>query len=313
VVNQPTRGIGERTLQQIRDAARGGQVSLWRAAEGILAASALAARAGNAVRGFLELINTLDADTKTLSLPEQVEHVVEASTLKAHFEKDRSEKGQSRVENLEELVSAARAHAGEAVPEEGLSPLDGFLAHAALESGEGQGDAWEDCVQLMTLHSAKGLEFPLVFLSGLEEGLFPSERAMEEPGRLEEERRLAYVGITRAEERLYVSHAESRRLYGRDHFSSPSRFIGEIPAALMQEVRPKVQVTRPVYAAPTAHNPFPDESVGFRIGQSVLHGKFGSGVVLDCEGTGSHARVQVNFEEAGPKWLVLAYANLQAV
>ncbi len=314
VVNQPARGIGDRTLQQLRDAARGGEVSLWRAAEGLIAARGLPGRAAKAVQGFLDLIAALDADSAGLVLHEQVEQVIETSALKAHYEKDRSEKGQSRVENLEELVSAARARSAEAEPEENLSPLDSFLAHAALEAGEGQGDAWEDCVQLMTLHSAKGLEFPLVFLSGMEEGLFPSERAIQEPGRLEEERRLAYVGITRAGRRLYLSHAESRRLYGREHFSPPSRFIGELPPGLLQEIRPRVQITRPVYAAPGARSPFPDDGGGgFSIGQQVQHARFGVGVVLDCEGSGSHARLQVNFEEAGAKWLVLAYANLQAL
>ena len=198
---------------------------------------------------------------------------------------------------------------------EGMSELVAFLSYAALEAGEGQVEAGEDGVQLMTLHSAKGLEFPLVFLAGLEEGLFPSNRSLDESGRLEEERRLAYVGITRARQKLVLTYAEARRLHGQDMYGIPSRFLREIPASLLNEVRPRVQVSRP--ASGFATRPAPGhaslETPGLKLGQTVTHAKFGPGVVTDYEGSGAHARVQVNFANEGSKWLVLAYANLQAV
>jgi DNA helicase-2/ATP-dependent DNA helicase PcrA len=194
-----------------------------------------------------------------------------------------------------------------------MSELDAFLAHAALEAGEGQADAWEDCVQLMTMHSAKGLEYPLVFLSGMEDGLFPHQRSIADPSGLEEERRLAYVGITRAKQTLYVTYAEQRRLHGMDSFAQPSRFLAEIPAELVEEVRPRVKVNRPMQS-PSRRNlsggTSPATEMGVRLGQRVRHGKFGDGVILNCEGQGAHARVEVNFETAGTKWLVLGYANL---
>ncbi|HXK57577.1 MAG TPA: 3'-5' exonuclease, partial [Gammaproteobacteria bacterium] len=193
-------------------------------------------------------------------------------------------------------------------PEE-LDDLPAFLAHAALEAGEAQGDAFEECVQLMTLHSAKGLEFPLVFMAGLEEGLFPHSMSSQEPGRLEEERRLCYVGMTRAMQRLCVSYAESRRLHGSDSYALPSRFLREIPAELIQEVRPGSQLTRPVYRPSPPGVSEPDSA--FRLGQRVVHPKFGDGVVLNAEGEGGNTRIQINFEAAGVKWLVLAYANLE--
>ena len=200
------------------------------------------------------------------------------------------------------MISAARGF--EHNDADGFDALSAFLAHAALEAGEGEADPWEDCVQLMSLHSAKGLEFPLVFLTGLEEGLFPHQRATEEDGRLEEERRLCYVGMTRAREQLVLSHAEVRRLHGQEHYPSPSRFLGEIPSDLIQEIRA---------AGPAARAPAPEPGTtgAMRLGCRVRHETFGEGVVLYCEGQGSHARVQVNFEGVGTKWLVLGYARLQ--
>ncbi len=309
VVNTPTRGIGDRTVQAIREQARAAGSSLWDAARE-LAQGALPARAANAVRGFLKLVDDMAGAVAGLELHEQAQHVIESAGLIAHFEKEKGEKGQQRIENLEELVGAARQfEVEEGLAEEGLGPLDAFLAHAALEAGEGQAEEWEECVQLMTLHSAKGLEFPLVFLCGLEEGLFPHQMSMNEPGRLEEERRLCYVGMTRAREQLYLTYAEARRLYGQEHYSRPSRFIGEIPAELVEEIRIRGSAPQPLYAQAAAADAAP--SHGLRLGQHVVHPKFGDGVVLNYEGAGAQARVQVNFDAVGTKWLMMAYANLE--
>ena len=310
IVNRPTRGIGARTVEIMRSYARANSCSMWRAA-GAVASDELNGRAANATLAFLNLIGTMARDTASLDLQEQVDHVIHASGLIDFFKKDKGEKGETRVENLLELVSAAKSF--EPDPAEEMSPLDEFLSHAALEAGEGQADAWEDCVQLMTMHSAKGLEFPLVFMSGMEDGLFPHQRSIADPNGLEEERRLCYVGITRAKQTLYVTYAEQRRLYGMDNFSQPSRFIAEIPDEHVEEIRPRVQVSRPVrsmkHRSP-AGSTAPGAELGIRLGQRVRHGKFGDGVILNCEGQGAHARVEVNFETAGTKWLVLSYANL---
>jgi DNA helicase II / ATP-dependent DNA helicase PcrA len=308
VVNLPARGIGARTLEALRAYARANATSLWRAS-GALIADGLGARAAQALHGFLALVEALDRDTAGLELHEQVDHVIQASGLVEHHGREKGERGEARVENLEELVSAARGFEPE--PDSEMRLMDEFLAHAALEAGEGQGGAWEDCVQLMTLHSAKGLEFPVVFLAGMEDGLFPHKRSLLDPDGLEEERRLAYVGATRAMRELYLSYAEQRRLHGVDSYGIPSRFIGELPAELLEEIRPAARVSRPV-VAPSGR--FRDEApAGIALGQRVRHGQFGEGVVLNYEGHGSHARVQVNFESAGPKWLVLAYARLEVM
>ena len=308
IVNRPTRGIGARTVEMMRAYARANACSMWRAA-GALASDELAGRAANAVNAFMTLIERLARETRGLPLNDQVDHVIGMSGLIEFYRKEKGEKGETRIENLEELVSAAKGF--EPDPAEEMTPLDEFLAHAALEAGEGQADAWEDCVQLMTMHSAKGLEFPLVFLAGMEDGLFPHQRSATDPQGLEEERRLCYVGITRAMQTLYVTHAEQRRLHGTDSYSMPSRFIREIPAECIEEIRPKVQVSRP---ARVPHRrtgtTSPEADMGIRLGQRVRHGKFGDGVILNCEGQGPHARVEVNFETAGTKWLVLSYANL---
>ena len=312
VVNTPVRGLGDRSLSTVREHAQQYNTSLWRAALTVYDSRLLASRANNALGLFLRLIEQMAQAIQPLPLHEQVEHVIRHTGLTEHFKKEKGERGQARLENLDELVSAARSHNLQAEIPEGLTPLDTFLAHAALEAGEQQGGAWDDCVQLMTLHSAKGLEFPLVFLCGMEEGLFPHQMSMEEPGRLEEERRLCYVGMTRAERQLMISYAESRRLHGTERHTRPSRFISEIPAELLQEIRPRISVSRPVttlgkITAPT-HTPS-----GFRLGQRVKHNTFGEGVILNYEGEGHHARIQINFERAGSKWLVVAYANLQSV
>ncbi|MCW5578180.1 MAG: DNA helicase II [Dokdonella sp.] len=332
-VNTPPRGIGERTLDSLRQRARGADTSLWQAALAELAQGALASRAKNALRGFLDLIERLARDcgggapaddaaavavdeagpeAAALTLAEQIEHAVARSGLREYYEKDSRGSAESRVENIDELPNvAARFERTSEDIEAGLSELAAFLAHAALEAGEGQGEAWQDCVQLMTLHSAKGLEFPHVFLVGLEDGLFPSQKSLDEPGRLEEERRLAYVGITRARDQLVLCHAESRRLHGVESYARPSRFLGEIPPELLREVRPRAQVSRPAFGS--AARVGGDAAVPFRLGQRVEHASFGEGVVLGYEGAGAHTLIEVNFAAAGRKRLVLAYANLSGL
>ena len=312
VVNTPTRGIGDRSVEKIREVAKQKNYSMWEAARTLLDRKELAARATNAIAGFVRLIDSLSEDSAELDLFEQVEHVIHASGLIEHYSKEKSEKAEARVENLEELVTAARGFDYDADSDEytGMAKLTAFLTHAALEAGEGQAKEWEDCIQLMTLHSAKGLEFPLVFIVGLEEGLFPSQRSLDEEGKLEEERRLCYVGITRARQQLVLTSAEHRRLYGQDMYPTPSRFISEIPEHLLNEIRSKPSVSQPVYK-PQATAAAPVNGVG--VGMRVMHAKFGEGTVLNVEGSGAHARVQVNFEYAGTKWLVMAYANLQPV
>ena len=319
-VNTPARGIGERTLDEVRRLARGARVSLWGAAMLATQGTELAGRARNALAAFLSLVEQLAGETGEMDLAERVDHVLVRSGLREHWAKE-SRGGldsESRTENLDELVSVASRFVRRIDDDEtteGMSELVAFLSYAALEAGEGQVEAGEDGVQLMTLHSAKGLEFPLVFLVGLEEGLFPSNRSLDESGRLEEERRLAYVGITRARQKLVLTFAEARRLHGQDMYGIPSRFLREIPASLVNEVRPRVQVSRaaPGFANRAVAGHASLETPGLKLGQTVTHAKFGPGVVTDYEGSGAHARVQVNFDSEGSKWLVLAYANLQAV
>ena len=304
VINTPPRGIGSKTLETVRECARSRSLSLWQAIGGVVEEKLLPARALGALEGFTVLINELDSGTDELTLEEIAEHVIQGSGLLEYHEKEKGERGQARVENLEELVSAAKQFTPES---EELSPLQQFLDNAALDAGETQADEHEDSVQLMTLHSAKGLEFPLVFLAGMEENLFPHRMSLEEPGRLEEERRLCYVGITRAMEKLVLSYAESRRLHGSETFNTPSRFVREIPAELIHEVRLQSTITRPVSSVMQAQVP----DTGLSLGQRVYHQIFGEGVVLNFEGRGASARVEVNFDDEGSKWLVLQYANLQ--
>ena len=303
VINTPPRGIGGKTLDTLRECARERELPLWGAIGAVLKDKLLPARALGALEGFTVLINELDTGTDELLLEEIVEHAIQASGLVDYHKKEKGEKGQARVESLEELVSAAKQFGPE---EDELSPLQQFLDRAALDAGDAQADEHEDSVQLMTLHSAKGLEFPLVFLAGMEENLFPHRMSLEEPGRLEEERRLCYVGITRAMEKLIMTYAECRRLHGSETFNTPSRFIREIPAQLLQEVRIHGTVTQPVSSITQAQVPDTELSLG----QRVYHQVFGEGVVLNFEGRGASARVEVNFDTEGGKWLVLQYANL---
>ncbi len=309
VVNLPARGIGARSVEVIRSYARAYGTSLWQSACS-LAGNQLTTRAANAVQGFMQLIETLDRDTESLGLHEQVDHVIKHSGLVPHYKKEPHERAEARLENLAELVSAALGFVPED-NEDDMTPLDAFLAHAVLESGDTQGDSWEDCVQLMTLHSAKGLEFPVVFMTGMEDGLFPHRRSLNDASGLEEERRLCYVGATRAMQNLYLTYAEQRRMHGVDSFGHPSRFIGEIPAELVDEVRPAIRVSQPLQRRSVRNAPREEGSLV--LGQRVRHGKFGEGVVLNYEGGGAHARVQVNFETAGTKWLVMAYAGLEVM
>ena len=313
-VNHPPRGIGQKSIDQIREYAKAHSLSLWDAAIGLLESAQMTPRATTALQTYIDLIRQMQKGLDLLSLSEQIELCIERSGLKAHFSKDQTEKGLSRLENLQELVGAGKGFAIDAVIEdENMSTLDAFLAHAALEAGEGQADEWEECIHLMTMHSVKGLEFPLVFIVGMEEGLFPHQRSSEEPGRMEEERRLCYVGITRAREQLVVTSAEVRRLYGNESYNMLSRFIREIPPEFVQEIRPKAQFSRPSYQAPAKLGQSKsEEDTGLFVGQRVSHNKFGSGVVLNLEGQGSQSRVQVNFEHAGSKWLMASLANLQS-
>ncbi|HIF9168838.1 TPA: DNA helicase II [Photobacterium damselae] len=314
VVNTPTRGIGDRTLETIRLAARDRGMTMWQASIALLDDQVLAGRAANALRRFIELVDALEDDTAELALYQQTDDVIRNSGLRAMYEQEKGEKAQARIENLEELVTATRQFE---IPEEAqeMTHLAAFLSHAALEAGESQADDFEDAVQLMTMHSAKGLEFPLVFMVGMEEGMFPSSRTTEEVGRLEEERRLCYVGMTRAMQKLYLTHAEMRRLYGKDNFHKPSRFLKEIPEHFIDEVRMKAQVSRPVstgrFSQTTVNENF--NQTGFSLGQRVEHPTFGEGTIINYEGSGPQSRVQVAFNGQGIKWLVTQYAKLTAI
>ncbi|WP_040260376.1 DNA helicase II [Pseudomonas massiliensis] len=313
VINVPPRGIGEKTVEAIRAHSRQAQVSMWEAIRQLVANKGVTGRAANALQAFMDLIEDLAARTETMPLHVMTQTVIEHSGLIVYHQEEKGEKGQARVENLEELVSAARNFEN-GDGEEDLSPLAAFLGHASLEAGDTQAEEHEDSIQLMTLHSAKGLEFPYVFLVGLEEGLFPHKMSLEEPGRLEEERRLAYVGITRAMQQLVMTYAETRRLYGSETYNKVSRFVREIPANLLKEVRLSNSVSRPfgAPAKPNIGNIFGQAGIPdtvFNLGQRVQHAVFGEGVILNFEGAGAQARVQVNFEE-GSKWLMLGYAKL---
>jgi DNA helicase-2/ATP-dependent DNA helicase PcrA len=307
VINTPTRGIGSKTIDDLRALARERAVSMWQAIEQVLADGLLTPRARTSLGGFKALVDELDSETLELPLEECVEHVIHRSGLLEFHRAEKGERGQARVENLEELVSAAKTFRPE---DDTQSPLQQFLDSAALDAGDSQADPYEDSVQMMTLHSAKGLEFPLVILAGLEENLFPHRMSIEEPGRLEEERRLAYVGITRAQQKLLITYAESRRLHGNETYNTPSRFVREIPSELIEEVRLHGGLTRPL--ASVGSSPLSDDNTGLSLGQPVMHPMFGEGVVLNIEGRGANARIEVNFAE-GSKWLVLQYANLQAL
>ena len=311
VVNTPTRGIGDRTLDVIRQTARSREMTLWSACETLNAEQVLTGRAAKAVARFMELIGALNEETAQMTLHDQADYVIKHSGLRGMYEQEKGEKGQARVENLEELVTAARQFSF-TDEDEGLTPIQAFLSHAALESGETQADYNQDAVQLMTLHSAKGLEFNQVFIVGVEEGMFPSQMSIEEGGRLEEERRLAYVGITRAMQKLTLTYAESRRLYGKEVYHRPSRFIGELPPECVEEVRMRAMISRPM-SAERIGTPVMDTDCGYKLGQRVRHPKFGEGTVINLEGSGDHTRLQIAFKGEGIKWLVASYARLETL
>jgi DNA helicase-2/ATP-dependent DNA helicase PcrA len=339
-VNTPARGIGATTVERLRQLAREQNVSLWKAAT---TAGAALGRSANALKGFIELIDSIAAESMGLPLSQVMAKVVKRSGLRDHYRKEKGEQAEARIENLDELENAARSFERprpDDIGEEAMDPLNAFLAHAALEAGERQAGIGEDCVQLMTLHAAKGLEFPIVFLVGLENGLFPSQRAVDD-GTLEEERRLAYVGITRARKQLYLSHAESRRIHGVEQLCAPSMFLKEIPADTVHETRPRAGVLRPSFGQRSyeggysggyrsqdgaAYGEAPSRTLmspsmkprdsgpgGYTLGARVKHPKFGEGTVLSFDGDGDRTRIEVRFTEAGTKWLMLSYANLQSL
>ena len=300
VVNFPARGIGARTLEQVSDSAARSGASLWQAA----------CTGGGKIAGFAKLIEDIKQATRDLPLAEAIDHVIEASGLADYYRADKE--GADRLENLNELVNAAALFSEES--EEGS--LDAFLAHAALEAGEHQAGAGHDALQLMTVHAAKGLEFHAVFITGLEEGLFPHEQSASEENGLEEERRLMYVAITRARRRLYLSHAQSRMLHGQIRYSMPSRFLDELPEQVLMRLNHRSEPAYPSSGtgtpAATPRSAQAGNDTGYRVGQSVAHAKFGTGIIIDFEGRGPDARVQVKFRDAGTKWLALAYAKLSA-
>ncbi len=330
VVNFPTRGIGARSVEALQEAAHRANSSLYNAA------ASLGGKPGAAVGHFVRLIETLRADCAPLSLPEKIEHILEQSGLRAHYLGEKE--GQERLENLDELINAGVAFQQEAIDNPGDialadDELAAFLAHAALEAGEHQAGEGQDAVQMMTVHAAKGLEFDVVFITGLEHGLFPHENATQERDGVEEERRLMYVAVTRARKRLYLSHAQTRMLHGQTRYCVPSQFLEELPEALLRKIGNASAFANPgAYAgggaksysggyvpAPTmarsaaagaAESAIPG---GLRIGQNVEHAKFGAGVIVGAEGRGNEARVQVNFRGHGMKWLALQYAKLTPV
>ncbi|MFK8067311.1 MAG: DNA helicase II [Gammaproteobacteria bacterium] len=312
IINTPTRGIGNRSVETVREQARRENTSLWKAMADIVLHKTMSGRAVNAFSSFINLIEAMAQEIEGNDLHEVLDNVIKMSGLIAHYKKDTSGKAEDRIENLEELVTAAQEFEAPQTDDDEpqLDPLSEFLAHAALEAGEGQADVYEDSLQLMTLHAAKGLEYPLIFLTGLEEGLFPHQRSRQDINQLEEERRLCYVGMTRAMEKLVLTHAEVRRIHGQETYPQPSRFIREIPGELISSVR--FGNNEPSISSSEFSDEEPHED-RLGLGRRVYHDTFGEGVILNMEGQGSHTRVQVNFEQAGSKWLVAAYANLQTV
>ena len=320
VINFPARGIGNRSLEQLQDAAKANSTSLWQAAVEKAGDVRPHAAPAKGVAAFVALIESMRTATASLPLPEIIEHVIEHSGLKQYYQNERD--GTDRLENLGELVNAASAFVSDEQQED--TSLTAFLAHAALEAGDNQAEAGADALQLMTVHSAKGLEFHSVFISGLEEGLFPHENSLSEADGREEERRLMYVALTRARRRLYLTLAQSRMLHGQTRYNIASSFFEEIPAALMKRIGSRFRIQRSEFRTQRADSRVTDPRTAttqrstldshsdtpWRIGQNVTHPKFGAGVIVNAEGRGMDARVQVNFHRNGTKWLALEYAKL---
>ncbi len=304
IINVPPRGIGAKTVEQIRYHAREQGSSMWESAI-TLAGTGLSSRAANSVKSFVQLIESFHVLIEQVELHELIDHVIEKSTLLIYHQNEKGGKGEERAENLAELVSAAK------VFEADENKFDEFIDAAALDAGDTQADEYESAVQLMTLHSAKGLEFPYVWLAGVERNIFPHRMSAEDPGRLEEERRLCYVGITRAEEQLTISYAETRRLHGREDFNGPSPFLKEIPTECIEEVRLKTEIRRP--ASPMFTPSSENLPKGIKLGARVYHDHFGEGVILDIEGADARTRVQISFDWEGTKWLMLSHANLTPI
>ncbi|GGX56766.1 DNA helicase II [Saccharospirillum salsuginis] len=312
IINVPTRGIGNKTIETLRTIARDQGCSLWQSALFAIENKVLAKRATNALEDFMLLISDLEGLVQEKEeLGEMVKIVNEVSGLIEHHEKEKGEKGRARVENLQELVTAAQSFAGDDEAATPIEMLAQFLGEASLDAGDRQADEFEESVNLMTLHSAKGLEFDHVYLVGLEEGLFPHKMSMDEASGLQEERRLAYVGITRARKELTLTYAESRRLYGSEQFNSVSRFVKEIPAELLSEVRLRSTVSRPVSFG--IQEDLAMDAGGFNLNQRVRHPMFGEGIIVNAEGGGAQARIQVAFDDGNERWLMMQYAKLEAV
>lgn len=311
VINTPTRGIGNKTIETIRLIAREQGMSMFSATLHAIKHNVFTSRATNALKVFVQLIGKLEATATAQDLAAITENAIAQTGLIEFHSKEKGERGQARVENLQELISACGTFESTS---DDISILEEFLDTASLDAGDAQAEEFDDAVQMMTLHSAKGLEFPIVFLAGMEENLFPHKMSLDEPGRLEEERRLCYVGITRGMQKLVISFAESRRIHGNESFNTVSRFVREIPRTLIDEVRIKTTIRRPVsYAQAVDNRSVADEYPGMRLGQTVGHSVFGEGVILQFEGQGSGARVQVNFGSQGTKWLVMQYAKLEHI
>ena len=307
IINTPTRGIGDRTLTAIREHAKTANLSLWQALVQLLSQPYFSARAESVLLAFTQLIDVMTKKALDLPLQQQVELVLQTSGLMEHYRKEKGEKGMARLENLEELINAAHQFSQEGVADD-LPPLTAFLAYAALESSEEQAHAYEDSVQLMTLHSSKGLEFPVVFLAGCEEELFPHYLSMHDPKAMEEERRLCYVGITRAMRKLFMTYAEVRRMHGKSTYHRPSRFLREIPPELIDEIRFRTKVSRPTASPQPSLSPHHTANESqFYIGQQVLHRIFGEGTVIDCEGDRDEMKVKVRFAKVGTKVLLASY------
>ena len=314
-ISNPTRGVGEKTLAKIRHTAKQYNISYISASARLIDDGKISGRGGAGLKDYLEFILGCKSFIEENLLSELMELIIKDSGLYVYHAKEPGEKGKTRTENLEELITATKNFEQSISDNKANSEIaESYLDIISLDSGDRQASEYDDAAQLMTMHSAKGLEFKLVLITGLEESLFPHGRSMESVSQLEEERRLCYVAITRAMEKLYVTHAESRRLHGTDTFNPPSRFLREIPKELINEIRPRAQTNIPYNRRDFKETKIEfEEEIGIALGQKVKHKKFGEGIVLNYEGSGDSARVQVNFDTAGTKWLVMAYANLDKI